>query len=393
QRIRLGLVRCHSAREAREITKIAVDPLEYIIVLGDHDPAKRALARELHALSQLLPTLPFTVKIATANFMGYGLYDEAVIPLDDFLEQYCSRIYAGSTDATEDPVLCITHGDVDGMTCAAQIIRREQGKYRIVYSNALKLASTIIAHATTNTSLKRLYIADIPADEASVEQIISLADRGIAVCWVDHHPWPEGLYQRLERAGVQAIYRQGMQYPAGILLGNHLAASDPFAAQIGKICYASKHGSEWERKWFMRLSRCVGNSSDDILHRLAFDRAFTEDDLRAIEEFRTLEHRALEILQTDPEIRITASNYTLALYDTSQEQGVYLGSAVFDHQKVDCYLQRITQKKWQLAARPGSGPDLHSLQHQSSMGAMPVKVQSDQRVGPYGLGLCTRCRK
>jgi hypothetical protein len=44
-----------------------------------------------------------------------------------------------------DSALIITHGDVDGMVCAAQLIRRERGDCEVVFSNADRIARKLEA--------------------------------------------------------------------------------------------------------------------------------------------------------------------------------------------------------------------------------------------------------
>ena len=65
---------------------------EYILILGNHDPAKSVLRRELEALLSLQTFVDFSaladLKVATASLMGYGLYNECIYPIDIFLNKY-----------------------------------------------------------------------------------------------------------------------------------------------------------------------------------------------------------------------------------------------------------------------------------------------------------------
>lgn len=85
QRSDLGLVRCHGNKDIRPKLKSVSDekPL-YIILMSDHDPESQVFAREL----QLVPReeLPFEIMIASANMMGYGLYNHSIRPFFEFLE-------------------------------------------------------------------------------------------------------------------------------------------------------------------------------------------------------------------------------------------------------------------------------------------------------------------
>lgn len=90
QRVELGLI------DSRKLDKIptrlqsgAKEDVEYIILLSDHDPASSILRRELGKL----PHNPahFNIKVAIATFSGYGLFDEGVYALDDFLRLFCEQ--------------------------------------------------------------------------------------------------------------------------------------------------------------------------------------------------------------------------------------------------------------------------------------------------------------
>ncbi len=61
---------------------------EWILILANHKPDSTILKRELELIAAIVNNVenfPFDIKIATANFMGYGLYEKSMIPLDEFL--------------------------------------------------------------------------------------------------------------------------------------------------------------------------------------------------------------------------------------------------------------------------------------------------------------------
>lgn len=95
QRVELGLIQCHDDGNIRpKLQTINSDePIDYIILLSDHDPASQRLIRELKNLT-FTPSR-VKIRVALATFMGYGLYDESIYDLDEFLtcfpEQICSR--------------------------------------------------------------------------------------------------------------------------------------------------------------------------------------------------------------------------------------------------------------------------------------------------------------
>lgn len=96
QRVKLGLVECHSEKGkiAKELTCINGQHPQFILLLADHDPDSRTLRNELTELLQIEQSgnLPFGLRVATANFMGYGLYDENIYPLSDFIKRFPDQI-------------------------------------------------------------------------------------------------------------------------------------------------------------------------------------------------------------------------------------------------------------------------------------------------------------
>ncbi|MDN5343498.1 MAG: hypothetical protein PWP28_2378 [Oceanotoga sp.] len=62
---------------------------EYILVLANHDPDSTLLRIEL---KKIQPSENFELKIATSNFMGYGLFQEAIYTLDEFKKKFCEQI-------------------------------------------------------------------------------------------------------------------------------------------------------------------------------------------------------------------------------------------------------------------------------------------------------------
>jgi len=64
----------------------------WLLVLVDHDPEKSRLAGILEELANIKDP-PAMIRIATSNFMGYGLYDQAVYTVDDFRNKFQDQIY------------------------------------------------------------------------------------------------------------------------------------------------------------------------------------------------------------------------------------------------------------------------------------------------------------
>lgn len=86
QRVELGLIQCHSdANKAPVLQNIDRNRLDYIILLSDHDPESQIL---LDQLSQIPQSPHFTIKVAAANFMGYGLYEQCIFTLAEFKDRF-----------------------------------------------------------------------------------------------------------------------------------------------------------------------------------------------------------------------------------------------------------------------------------------------------------------
>jgi len=71
--------------------------IDWILLLANHDPESEILLRELERLALKIretPDAPYRVKIAVATFMGYGLFDQGLIPLEDFLVRFRDQVYS-----------------------------------------------------------------------------------------------------------------------------------------------------------------------------------------------------------------------------------------------------------------------------------------------------------
>jgi hypothetical protein len=247
------------------------------------------------------------------------------------------------------------------MTCAAQLLRIEKGDCEIIFANALYLSGTLTSLIKRDSIPLCLYITDLPASENSFELAKSLVSQGTKVLWVDHHNWPTNLESQMKSVGIEVIYNFSLGTPAGVLLGKHLSINDEYCYQIGKICYASKNGTPWERKWFMRLSGAIGKSSPDILERLAYNQPMTSEDEEVVNDFLQREVVAQKLLAQIPRIETTQQQRLMAVYETSDIPNIYLGKQVFKHHKVQLCLHRIHFNKWQLATATGNKIDMTDL--------------------------------
>lgn len=271
----------------------------------------------------------------------------------------------------------ITHGDVDGMVCAAQLIRREKSNCNLIFSNAKYIKSSLYHISRSSQKPSRVYVSDIPANLEVVKILSALSENGTEIFWIDHHPWQNGVKEAIQNYCTCIVYNKSLQTPAGILMGRWLKEEDPYYDQIGRICYAYEKGTDWERNWFRLLSSYIGNSDRDVLERLAYDRDFTEGDLQRIEQKKKDEQAAEKILNNTPQTRSTKSDKSMAVYDTSKNTGIYLGHKVFEYHDVDYCLIRISQTKWQLASNPSQK---YSMKH----------LMGERNIGEYAFSLAGR---
>ncbi|MHB9068755.1 MAG: hypothetical protein ACYC54_00135 [Sedimentisphaerales bacterium] len=84
QKLDLGLI-----NNQKPISSFSDDKPELILVLINHDPASSILRNEL----KRIPDCPNAeIKIATSNFMGYGLYLQSIYSLNEFLNKFEGNI-------------------------------------------------------------------------------------------------------------------------------------------------------------------------------------------------------------------------------------------------------------------------------------------------------------
>ena len=95
QKHRLRLIQCKNS-----LTSFSKKPapIVWLIILINHDPESQPLRRELTELTELVDPVNgplIEVRVATSTFMGYGLWDEGVVNLNDFQNncnaQICCR--------------------------------------------------------------------------------------------------------------------------------------------------------------------------------------------------------------------------------------------------------------------------------------------------------------
>jgi hypothetical protein len=89
QKRQLGLIPA-LAKNRNEIVKVA-DDVDVMFLLANHDPASGKLIAAVDGIIEKQKTHPptFNIRFATATFMGFGLYSQNILFLDDFKQQLC----------------------------------------------------------------------------------------------------------------------------------------------------------------------------------------------------------------------------------------------------------------------------------------------------------------
>jgi hypothetical protein len=281
---------------------------------------------------------------------------------------------------SEARTVVVTHGDVDGMVAAAVMIRRERdATCDVQYSNATYVAGKLRQLLGRASPPDRLYVCDIPANPHAYAAASALRNAGVDIYWIDHHPWDSVTPSQMREVCREVVYQEGTRTPAGVLAGQWQGKADPYCEKIGRICYAYEHGTEWERNWFRLLASYVGKCPREVLDRLAWDRPLVEADRQRIAEQEAAEARSSAILSEKPRTEHAASGLAIAVYDTSNMPGVFLGRKVFDFHKIDLCLIRVRPAKWQIACRPGSERSLASLIGHCTLDGVELRAGGRER--------------
>lgn len=87
QKLELGLI-----DSQKPIERFDAKTPDFILAIANHDPGSAILRQEIEAIKASQQSLPFKLKFAYSNFMGYGLYDQNVIELDEFMDRFAAQI-------------------------------------------------------------------------------------------------------------------------------------------------------------------------------------------------------------------------------------------------------------------------------------------------------------
>jgi hypothetical protein len=82
QKRKLGLIPCLAdSKNSNPLTQFD-DPIDLAFLIADHDSASKKLKSELSACGNI------PAKFITSNFMGYGIYNESIFNMHEFLERH-----------------------------------------------------------------------------------------------------------------------------------------------------------------------------------------------------------------------------------------------------------------------------------------------------------------
>ena len=89
QKLELGLI-----DNQKKIESFNENIPDFILVFANHDPDSSILIHELKELEEIAASLPFKLKFAVSNFMGYGLYEQNLFGLEEFMTLFARQIYS-----------------------------------------------------------------------------------------------------------------------------------------------------------------------------------------------------------------------------------------------------------------------------------------------------------
>lgn len=89
QKLELGLI-----DNQKKIESFNDKTPDFILAFANHDPDSAILFHEIKKLDEIAATLPFKLKFAVSNFMGYGLYEQNIYGLEEFKTRFDRQIYS-----------------------------------------------------------------------------------------------------------------------------------------------------------------------------------------------------------------------------------------------------------------------------------------------------------
>jgi hypothetical protein len=67
---------------------------DFILAFANHDPDSKILIAELQNIREIISSLPFKLKFAVSNFLGYGLYKQNIFDYESFMDRFAFQIYS-----------------------------------------------------------------------------------------------------------------------------------------------------------------------------------------------------------------------------------------------------------------------------------------------------------
>jgi len=107
QKLELGLI-----NNQKPIESFNDKMPEFILVFANHDPDSEILYRDICTIEEMAANLPFKVKFAVSNFMGYGLYQQNIYGLEEFSSRFGRQIYTKRIDLENKPTFTARRGSL-----------------------------------------------------------------------------------------------------------------------------------------------------------------------------------------------------------------------------------------------------------------------------------------
>jgi hypothetical protein len=95
QKRELGLITGLKGNNNRITLNNLSSEIDYVFLIANHDPQKTNLKKQIVELNKLitLNKYKFNLKFCTSSFMGYGLYNENMYDLDNFILKFSKQLY------------------------------------------------------------------------------------------------------------------------------------------------------------------------------------------------------------------------------------------------------------------------------------------------------------
>ena len=262
-------------------------------------------------------------------------------------------------------VIIIASRDVEGMVCAAQIMRKENRQCQVVLAEPGYCSSHLNPIYYRDQLPEAFYVANIEACVSSHYDARVLVKEGAVITWVDNHVWPERIVASMEGACTLLLHNSPPSRTS-ITLARWADLTDPYYIQMANIPTAVSDSEEWATMWYRLLTSHMAHLKPELLDRLAQGATFDQDDLKAIDNVIGWEKAKAEMKSRKPSRVKISDRRTMAVYDLSNYPlfdmpGFFLSQYEFSRSKAEVCLIRTGELCWHAVRRPGSEYELRHL--------------------------------